>query len=270
MKIMLMDTDRLVNLVLPTEVFGNYWVVNSEKENLVGVEGRDNNWVIKSNSEVKVFRSGQAVDEAILEPEKFYTLRDNMRSKSYVIYTCLVYDPNALQLNIYLNGNDTSASWYIGNNNANPDGNPMPNIVSDEQNGIARNQLKITIVNGQYSIVNLNPSIPMYINGLCTESTDLRYGDSIFILGFKLSIVKDIFYMNNLNKLVKFDANTFVQRQIPTLDYSNISNEPDPVIDMYKKEDYFLKPPRFDEKIEEKTLVIDPPPQAQKSRRRYI
>ena len=39
MKIMLMDTDKLVNLVLPTEVFGNYWVVNSEKENLVGVEG---------------------------------------------------------------------------------------------------------------------------------------------------------------------------------------------------------------------------------------
>ncbi len=264
MKIMLMDTDRLVNLVLPTEVFGNYWVVNSEKENLVGVEGRDNNWIIKSNSEVKVLRNGQAVDEAILEPEKFYTLRDNMRSKSYVIYTCLVYDPNALQLNIYLKGNDTSASWYIGNNNANPEGNPMANIVSYEQNGIARNQLKITIVNGQYSIVNLNPSIPMYVNGLCTESTDLRYGDTIFILGFKLSMVKDIFYMNNPNKLVKFDANTFVQRQIPTLDYSNISNEPDPVIDMYKKEDYFLKPPRFDEKIEEKTLVIDPPPQAQK------
>ncbi len=264
MKIMLMDTDKLVNLVLPTEVFGNYWVVNSEKENLVGVEGRDNNWVLKSNSEVKVLRNGQMVDEVILEPEKFYTLRDNMNSKSYVIYTCLVYDPNALQLNIYLKGNDNSASWYIGNNNATPEGNPMANIVSYEQNGIARNQLKITIVNGQYSIVNLNPSIPLYVNGLCTESTDLRYGDTIFILGFKLSMVKDIFYMNNPNKLVKFDANTFVTRQIPTLDYSNIPNEPDPVIEMYKKEDYFLKPPRFDEKIEEKTLVIDPPPQAQK------
>ena len=34
---------------------------------------------------------------------------------------------------------------------------------------------------------------------------------------------------------------------------------------MYSKDDYFLKPPRFDERIEEKTLVIDPPPGAQKT-----
>ena len=33
---------------------------------------------------------------------------------------------------------------------------------------------------------------------------------------------------------------------------------------MYKKEDYFLKPPRFEEKIEEKTLQVDPPPGSQK------
>ena len=35
MKIMLMDATKLVNLVLPKEVFGNYWVVNAEKQNLV-------------------------------------------------------------------------------------------------------------------------------------------------------------------------------------------------------------------------------------------
>jgi S-DNA-T family DNA segregation ATPase FtsK/SpoIIIE len=33
---------------------------------------------------------------------------------------------------------------------------------------------------------------------------------------------------------------------------------------MYKKEDYFLKPPRFDEKLEEKNLQVDPPPGGQK------
>ena len=264
MKIMLMDTDKLVNLVLPAEVFGNYWVTNAERENLVSVEARDNNWIIKSNSEIKVLKNGQVVDETILENEKFYNLRDNVRQKSYVIYSCLSYDPNAIQLNVFLKGNEVSASWYVGNNNAPAEGSDVANIISYEQNGIARNQLKITFADGQYSIVNLNPSIPMYVNGICTEGTDLRYGDSIFILGFKLSIVKDIFYMNNPNKLVKFDANTFVQRQIPTLDYSTIPNDPDPVIEMYEKEDYFLKPPRFDEKIEEKTLVIDPPPQAQR------
>ena len=38
MKIMLMDSSKLVNLLLPSEVFGNYWVVNSDRENLVAIE----------------------------------------------------------------------------------------------------------------------------------------------------------------------------------------------------------------------------------------
>ena len=37
MKVMLMDTKKLVNLVLPTEAFGNYWVQNAERENLVSI-----------------------------------------------------------------------------------------------------------------------------------------------------------------------------------------------------------------------------------------
>ena len=62
MKIMLMDATKLVNLVLPREVFGNYWIVNDKKENLVSVQAIDNNWVLKSNSEVKVFRNGTEKD----------------------------------------------------------------------------------------------------------------------------------------------------------------------------------------------------------------
>ena len=67
MKIMLMDTSKLVNLLLPSEVFGNYWVVNADKENLVSVEAQDGGWVLKSNSDVKVFRNGNPLTEVRLE-----------------------------------------------------------------------------------------------------------------------------------------------------------------------------------------------------------
>ena len=264
MKIMLMDATKLVNLVLPREVFGNYWIVNDKKENLVSVQAIDNSWVLKSNSEVKVFRNGTAVEEALLEEEKFYTLKNILLGDSYVIYTCPVYDANALQLRINYNNLGNVSSWYIGNNGSQDNLSNYPNVISYEQPGVARNQLKINYNGGMYSVQNLNPSIPMYVNGLPCESAELKYGDSIFMLGFKLSIVKDIFYVNNPNKLVKFDSQIFVLREVPTLDYSKISTDVDPVVEMYKKEDYFLKPPRFDEKIEEKTLVIDPPPAPQK------
>lgn len=132
MKIMLMDATKLVNLVLPKEVFGNYWVVNAEKQNLVSVEAIDNNWVLKSNSEVKVFRNGNAVDEALIENEKFYTLKNILLGESYVIYTCPIFDENALQLRINFNGTQNGAAWYIGNNGSQDNSSNFPNIISYE------------------------------------------------------------------------------------------------------------------------------------------
>jgi len=264
MKIMLMDASKLVDLVLPKDIFGNYWIVNDHRENLVSVEAVDNNWVLKSNSVVKVFRNGNVVEETLLEEEKFYTLKNVMEGESYVIYTCPVYDTEAFQLNINLSGAQGLTSWYIGNNGGMNNGPAFANIISYEQPGIARNQLKLTYNNGNYIISNINPQIPMYINGIPCENSDLKYGDTVFILGLKFSIIRDIFYLNNPNKLVKYDSSMFQLRALPTLDYSKISTEADPIVEMYKKDDYFLKPPRFDERIEDKTLTIDEPPSAQK------
>ena len=254
-----MDESKLVELILPSEIYGNYWVVNSEKENLVNIEAIDGAWVLKSNSDMKIFRNGNPLTDVHIEEEKFYTIKNTTTGKSYVIYVCPIYDENAIQLNITLENN---SSWYIGNNVAKDYTAAFNNIISYEQNGFARNQLKLIYQDGVYTIFNLNPQIPMYVNGVLTEAEELEYGDTIFILGFKLSLIRDIFYMNNPNKLVKYDAKFFTTRIAPSLDYSKIPKEPDPQIEMYSKEDYFLKPPRFDERIEEKTLVIDPPPNA--------
>ena len=262
MKVILMDETKLVNLILPDEAYGNYWVVNSNKENLVNIEAQDGVWMFKSNSDMKVYRNGNPMAEVAVEEEKFYTLRSNVNDSSYVLYVCPVYDENAIQLNMSLEDN---TSYYIGNNMAKDYTTAFNNIISYEQNGFARNQLKLNYSNGTFTIFNLNPKIPMYVNGVLTEAEELSYGDTIFIIGYKLSIIRDIFYMNNPNKLVKYDAKYFINRMSPTLDYSKIPEESDPVIEMFKKEDYFLKPPRFDERIEEKTLVIDPPPAAQKN-----
>ena len=261
MKIMLMDSTKLVNLILPLEVFGNYWIVNSDKDNLASVEGVDGSWILKSNSDVKVFKDGVILNEIALEPEKFYTLKNVLLGQSYVIYTSPTFDKNSMQLCI---SNTDNATYFIGNNNAPANGQVVQNVISYEQSGFARNQIKLTVQNGVYSIVNLNPQMPMYINGLLKTQDYLKYGDNIFILGFKLSIVKDIFMVNNPNRLLKYDAKTFINRTLPALDFNKITTDVDPNIEMYKKEDYFLKPPRFDERLEEKQLVIDPPPAPQK------
>ena len=70
---------------------------------------------------------------------------------SYVIYSCPVYDKNAIQLNINLSN---QASFYIGNNNAQRGDSSFQNSISYEQNGISFNQLKVTLNDGKFSIVN--------------------------------------------------------------------------------------------------------------------
>ena len=260
MKIMLLDTTKLVNLNLPKEVFGNYWVVDSDKNNLVSVQAVNGSWFLKSNTDVKIINNGTIVDELLLENERFYTLKDVIHNKSYIIYTSPIYDKNAMQLLLNADNND---GWFIGNNLANDSATDFFNIISYERNGFARNQLKITLNEGIYTIYNLNKKIPMYVNGYMVEAAQLKYGDSIFVLGLKISLIRDIFFVSNPNGLVKYDPKFLVIRSLPEIDYSKISKEADPAIEMYKKEDYFLKPPRFDEKIEEKVLKIDPPPAAQ-------
>ena len=54
MKITLMDVNKLVDLVLPNENFGNYWIKNANDENLVQVSASDLGWTLKSNSDVKI------------------------------------------------------------------------------------------------------------------------------------------------------------------------------------------------------------------------
>ena len=259
MKIMLMGSVRIIELVLPNQVFGNYWIINDEKVNLASVEANDNNWYLKSNRDVKVILNGSIVDSALLQPEKFYTLKNIVEDKSYVLYVCKVYDEKAMQLTI----NSDIKEMYIGNNSTNENG--FVDIISYEQNGISHNQLKVVINNNQYSISNLNPIIPMYVNGILVNYADLNYGDFVFILGLKITFINNIIYINNPNNLVKFDSKYFQNVNKNKLDYSKITNDPDPTVELYKKEDYFLKPPRFDEKIEEKTLQIDQPPASQQT-----
>jgi hypothetical protein len=71
--------------------------------------------------------------------------------QSYVIYTSPTYDKNTMQLCI---GNIENAVYYVGNNNAPANGNVAQNIISYEQNGFARNQIKITVADLAFQSLN--------------------------------------------------------------------------------------------------------------------
>ena len=75
----------------------------------------------------------------------------------------------------------------------------------------------------------------MYINDLLAESAQLQYGDYIFVLGLKISFINNILYINNPNRLLKYDGNLFSNRTKPKLNLAEIGSEQELNIELYKK-----------------------------------
>ena len=262
MKIMLMDTTKIVNLILPKNVFGSFWLKDSKGENLISVLAKNGIWYLTSNSEIKIMKNGNPVEEAELISESIYVIKNLLDGKEYALYASNYYDETFKSLMFSMDGRATEI--YIGNSLSSFGENKFRNIISYEYPMLAHNQLKFVYNNNQWMVYNLYENIPMYVNGNKTSAEVLNGGDIVFIFGFKITIIRDIFYFNNPGKLVKYDPKFFALMETKQIDYSNIASTPDVNVELYKKEDYFLKPPRFDEQIEEKQFDIDQPPAPQK------
>ena len=257
MKITLIDYKNLVDLVLPNTIFGDYWIADAEKNNLICIEAELTNWILKSNSEVKVILNNNIVASVKIEPDNFYYIKNISTNETWTIYCAPFYDQTMRQLNYkYQDG----TVMYIGNNAAPVANNAISNWISYENPLIAYNQLEISIINKCFYIKNLNERVPVFVNGHKVITTKLVNGDNIFILGFRLAIINDIFLFNNPGQLIKYDPSKFIARSLPTIDYALVDENIDSYVEVFAKKDYFLRPPRFNEKVESKDVVIETPP----------
>ncbi len=257
MKIMLLDKAQIINLILPNEVYGNYWITNAHKENLVNIEAIDGRWLIKSNSDVKVCKDSNVYDNLEITDGLVITLRNLESNEDYEVYCTLVYDNQALALKYNFN---EAFTFYIGNNNASKEGNVFANWVSYDNEDMAYNQIQISYGKGKLFLKNLNTKVKLYVNNSLFNEGYIENGDVVFILGFRFSIIRDIFLLINPSYLIKYDTSKFTVAQKPQLDYDAIEESPDSYVEVFDRKDYFLRPPRFSERVEKKTITIDPPP----------
>ena len=49
MRVILEDKNELIDLYLPKEVSGNFWIKDQNKDNLINVTSENGKWIIKSN-----------------------------------------------------------------------------------------------------------------------------------------------------------------------------------------------------------------------------
>jgi len=262
MRVLLLEKNRLIKTNLPNKIEGNYWIVNENKKNLVNIEAIDGKWVIKGNREIKISlnydleENTNYINEIELSPNSMYFLVDNNNDITYKLYCENIYDDDFLQ---YKFSFDTLDKIILGNDSktslqASEEVDIKCNILS-----FAKNQIKITYDNSQFYITNLNPRINMYINNYISEKETLLNGDIVFIDGLKFGFFGEFLLINNSNK-VSLDPLKYYLRDLPTMQDYDFSNNIEEYMEVFKKEDYFSRPPRINKAIEPKEIKVDPVP----------
>lgn len=253
MKILLIKNNRLYSYKLPNKVKDNFWITDIDSfdnlRNLINIVAVDGNWVLKSNYETKIVSPTKTYDEVPLIEYNFYTIKCENESDYYYIYSLPDVDNTYVSYNILGNG-----SLLIGKNSSN-------NIIYDYVL-IDDVHARLDYQNGTWQIFDNKSNFGVYVDDKkIINNYRLKTGDIVFIAGLKIIVMSDFLLINNINGKVKVNSPLLSVKEpiIPIINERNDS-EDDLVRNLYNKEEYFYRSPRFIEDVMKEEVLIEDPP----------
>lgn len=250
MRISIIKKDKIDNQLLPIKVYGSFWLndkdLNGNDEKIIVINAVENQWLIKSDAEITIFKNKEAVTETFLSSYEFYELK--LKSgETVLIYCSPINDPSYFQLTLKSEGEIT-----IGSNEDN-------NIIFNSPL-LSPNHCKLVYKAKKWSLVDLKSETSVYVNNEMTRAKDLNYGDIVFVMGLKIIVLLDNLFINNPKNNLKLRSNLFeIKKYSPQILKENKIEE-DTDAEVYKKDDFYYKSPRFRGNVEKVQIVIDPPP----------
>ncbi len=247
MKIILFKENRLIPFILPKN--GDFWITNTnennEEYNLINVENKEDGCYLKSNFETKILDNEIELEEIRIRPYQFYKIKTN--GKIILLYV----EPNIEENYKY---------YRILNNELTIGSNENNSIIVKTSENI---KAKIHIYENKFEFENLNQNIPSFINNNKVVKENIKYGDVLFINGIKIVFLKGILMINNPNNIVHINPNILKEGIINPREKMEIVEDESPDShnpNLYNKEDYFYRSPRFRSIIERANITIDEPP----------
>ncbi len=258
MRVSLIKSDKISNLILPNKIKGNYWITDTDdqgnEKNLICIEANSNNkWQLVSNSEVYYVKNDAQIPSVELETYQFYIIKNSTSEKyqNMILYCSPVYDDTYKN---YIIDEEKDKEIKIGSDQSCDIVYQSPNISS----------LHATIkyVDKKYILIATGIT---YLNDLLVKKeTQLENGDIIFLMGLKIILIqKD----NQTSLMINNPFGQVTIKYLPSLEeipesaYEEAEEETD--IKLYSDDDNFHKKPRFIRKVEELQINIDPPPSKQ-------
>ena len=258
MKVSLIKKDKIVSIILPLQIHGNYWIVDKTKEgknrNFINIVENGNSWRMLSNYEINIYQNNEYKEYVDLTENTFYLVKINGEEDA-LIYCGKVYEDRTAQLSL-----KHEADIIIGSKeNANICCN-IPQILSEHA--------RLSYKNGSWIISEINKDGYIYVNNVRVSNCKLNNGDIIFIMGLKLIVIKNNIIINNIDK-IKVDGNLFSEYRYQKQNVRE-AKETDELITLYKDSDYFFKAPRFRNNPDRITIKVDSPPPKEKEEKTPI
>ncbi|WP_462410817.1 type VII secretion protein EssC [Neobacillus sp. Marseille-QA0830] len=248
MIVTLINKESINSISLPEKIRGQYWIYDSNgasSKKLIGIEGINGEWLLKSNKDVKVLdHSGQPIRNTVLSPLSIYNLETKDHESKTIVFTEPTTDDRQIYTK-YLVDRDVDLSI----------GRTGQNDVALTNQFVSASHAKLSFRNGQWSITDQNSTNGTFVNGFRVTNKNLNIGDTIYIMGYKIIIGNFFIALNNPDGTLSVKANALK---------SFINQAPVPVDEDEEYEapptDYFYRSPRFKRDVETAVFKIDSPP----------
>ncbi len=252
MKILLIKSGRIQSYVLPTTVSGSYWIIDNDSNNnkryLINIIEYNGKWRINSNYETKIIVNNSYQQSILISDYTYCFLEVQNEKNAFILYFMPTIDNNVQKLIMKNYGEITIGS---SDNNA----------IVYRSGCIAPNHIKMTYKNDGWTIQSLDNRFGTYVNNHAINNVHLFPGDVVFAMGLKIITINNEIIINNPNNLVSYSESLLtIAPQVNLIPLENLEKDNDKIINLYSKDQYFFKAPRFKNSIIPKTIKIDPPP----------
>nr|WP_263324544.1 type VII secretion protein EssC [Neobacillus sp. Marseille-Q6967] len=248
MIVTLINKECIHSITLPEKIRGQYWIYDdpeNKSKKLVGIEGINSEWIMKSNKEVKVIdNNGQPIRNTVLSPLSIYNLAVEGQGQKTIIFT----EPST-------DDRQTYTKFLAEKNMDITIGRTEHNDIVLANRFVSASHAKLSFRDGQWRITDQNSTNGTFVDGKRVKTRKLNIGDMIFIMGYKIIVGSYFVAFNNPDGTLKLRTNVLTPF---------INQMPEPVDEEEEYEapatDYFYRSPRFKRDVERAVIKIDSPP----------
>lgn len=239
------NSKSIRSISLPQKITGQYWLHEGENggERLVSIEGVNGEWILRGNRKVKLHDSQSTwIKSAPLTPLNVLTLVKNDGEKT-VVFT----EPATEDRQVF-------TKYLVQENGSISIGRGEQNDICYSSKVVSGRHATLLRKDGRWYIQDEKSKNGTFVNQNRVAQAELKVGDSIFIMGLRVIIGKNLLGINDPDHQVKVSGalRRFVPQEVLPVDEDEEYE--------IKEQEYFYRSPRFKRDVETASFRIDAPP----------